>query len=128
MTVDAHDGSALIVIVAFVVGSSFGMMFGILGTLCMTHCFRKKDVPIIPEPTVIERIPEPTIIERIVEVEKPVPMPAVPQGIWVGLTKDTYAFHDKRNMKCSKIEDLVSGASQSNDSRPARYASRQKRS
>ena len=108
MTVDAQDGSVLIVIIAFFVGALFGLMFGILGTLCMTYCFRKKDVAIIPEPTTIERNPEPTIIERVVTVEKPVPIPIVPQDIWVGLTKDTYASHDKRNKKCSKLEDLVS--------------------
>ena len=66
MTVDAHDGSAIIIIITFVVGASLGMMTGIVGTLCVTTCFRKKNV----EPTVVERIPEPTIVERVVEVER----------------------------------------------------------
>ena len=105
MTVDAHDGAATIITVAFVVGASLGMMTGILGTLCVTTCFRKKKV----EPTVVERIPEPTIVERVVEVERrvQVPMPIAPQDITVSLTKDCYAYHDRHNKVCKYAKEYA---------------------
>ena len=73
MTAESHDGSALITIITFAVGILTGAMTWILGTICVTFCRRKKDEPMVPEPTTIERIVEvDRPIERIVEVGRPI--------------------------------------------------------